>query len=175
MKDLLSNVGSGGGAAAPAAGGAAGGAAAAAEEAKEEEKEEGVYSPRRRLRLRGRDDGYGLETYMLTDSPREQRRRSRTTTWASVCSTKRTISFVPLLLLAFQTTSLSTANPNAKQQTSKWNRIGGVEFTSFGVTLVLKNPPGAFLLFVLFHIRKSNKKNQKANMVAVALLSVILL
>lgn len=74
VKDLLLNVGSGGGAAA-ATGGASGGAsgdAAAADEKVEEKAEEGT-SPTL-------DPHYA---HMLIIS---QRRRSPTTTWASVCS-----------------------------------------------------------------------------------------
>ena len=75
VKDLLLNVGSGGGAA-PAAGGAGGAAASgeAAADEKVEEKEEGT------------SHRIALSEDILTCA---QRRRSPTTTWALVCSTKR--------------------------------------------------------------------------------------
>ena len=75
VKDLLVNVGSGGGAAAPAAGGAAAaGGATDAPAAKEEEKEEGMVAQ------------LPVPSMPLTT---EQRRKSPTTIWASVSSTKR--------------------------------------------------------------------------------------
>lgn len=80
VKDLLLNVGSGGGAA-PAAGGAAaaGGDAAGDAAPAEEEKAEGTIL--RQFDIRRTCTNKSL-----------QRRRSPTTTWASVSSTKRLLS-----------------------------------------------------------------------------------
>lgn len=75
----LASVPSGGAGAAPAAGGAAAGGAAA-EAPKEEAKEEGTALPP------------FLQIFAMLLTP-IQRRRSPTTTWDSVFSTKRPISF----------------------------------------------------------------------------------
>jgi hypothetical protein len=121
VKDLLSNVGSGGGA--PAQASAAGGAAAdggAAEETKEEAKEEGQFRVPRFLRrctipVTALWDLCLSRKKQITNTVYQpQRRRSQTTTWVLVSSTKR----LPLLFrrrtthifpLYFKTTLHGTA------------------------------------------------------------------
>lgn len=91
VKDLLTNVGSGGGAAPAAAGGAApaaGGDAAAADAPAEKAKEEGKFFFVLQI-----SEFFLWSSY--TDWDLLQRRRSPTTTWASVSSTKRVASVSP--------------------------------------------------------------------------------
>jgi hypothetical protein len=101
VKDLLSNVGSGGGAAAPAATGGAAAAGGAAEEAKEEEKPEGQFAipalPAASCDMFARRRGVYIcdERPIASHTPRLQRRRSQTTTWDSVSSTKVPACFFP--------------------------------------------------------------------------------
>lgn len=93
VKDLLSNIGSGGGAA-PAAAGTAAAPGAAAEEAKEEAKVEGTLpasDDNGRPTMTRRVPITNLRCYL-------QRRRSPTTTWVSVFSTKQILRR-PLLSL----------------------------------------------------------------------------